>query len=457
MSMNFMTVVSKLLGRENYNDWAFTVENYLIIEGLWNSVLGMEEDDEKNTKAKAKLLLTFDPTLFIHVKEAEDAKEIWETLKKMYDDSGFIRKITLLRSLISVRLDNCDSMTSYINQIIETSQKLRGTGFKINDEWIASLILAGLPDKFFAMIMAIEHFGITISTDAMKTKLLDIDENGSTRNGSAFVDKTLFRNKVCNNDSNKRGSTDGEKRHGGTSRRNDSCNINKKDMSSIKCFRCKQIGHFQNECPKRAENNSGNYSNAFNAVFLSGEFKKTDWYVDSGASAHLTSNEELLRNKNDKLIVKEIMIADQRKIPVICSGIVELKTKINKKPFDIKVKNILCVPDLTINLSSASQLIQNEHSVSFEDDCCKIYNKYNELVATADLINGVYKLNTLETKSCLFASSYTTEDVWHRRFGHINSEYLHKMNNGLVEGLKFSGPQKFEKQNCIVCCEAKQT
>lgn len=40
---------------------------------------------------------------------------------------------------------------------LETSQKLSGTGFKINNEWVGSLLLAGLSEKISPMIMAIEH------------------------------------------------------------------------------------------------------------------------------------------------------------------------------------------------------------------------------------------------------------------------------------------------------------
>lgn len=65
----------------------------------------------------------------------------------MFDDSGFSRKITLLRHLISLRQENCDSMTSYVTQVVETAQRLKGTGFTITEEWVGSLLLAGLPEK----------------------------------------------------------------------------------------------------------------------------------------------------------------------------------------------------------------------------------------------------------------------------------------------------------------------
>lgn len=66
-------------------------------------------------------------------------------------------------------------MIAYVTQIIETGQKLCNTGFQLNDEWIGSLLLAGLPEKYAPMIMAIEHSGIQITTDAIKSNLLDME------------------------------------------------------------------------------------------------------------------------------------------------------------------------------------------------------------------------------------------------------------------------------------------
>ena len=57
----------------------------------------------------------------------------------------------------------------------ENGQKLCGTGFNIDNKWIGSLLIAGLHDKFSPMIMAIEHWGITITMDSIKNKLLDME------------------------------------------------------------------------------------------------------------------------------------------------------------------------------------------------------------------------------------------------------------------------------------------
>ncbi|KAK9685718.1 hypothetical protein QE152_g37725 [Popillia japonica] len=188
MAANYISSVPKLVGRENYDDWAFAVENFLILEGLSKCIDGTETDTDKILKAKAKLVLTLDASLFVHIKEAKTAAELWQKLKGMYDDTGFTRKIGLLRALISLRLESSESMEAYVNEVIETSQKLRRTGFCIDEEWIGSLLLAGLPEKFAPMIMAIEHSGLKIETDAIKTKLLDMQvDGGSGRKSNAFI------------------------------------------------------------------------------------------------------------------------------------------------------------------------------------------------------------------------------------------------------------------------------
>lgn len=59
--------------------------------------------------------------------------------------------------------------------MIETAQRLNGTGFTITEEWIGSLLLAGLSERYSPMIMAIEHSGISITADFIKSKLLNLE------------------------------------------------------------------------------------------------------------------------------------------------------------------------------------------------------------------------------------------------------------------------------------------
>ncbi|KAG5896253.1 hypothetical protein JTB14_011371 [Gonioctena quinquepunctata] len=126
--------------------------------------------------------------------------------------------------------------------------------------------------------------------------------------------------------------------------------------------------------------------------------------------------------------------------------------------YDIKVKDGLCVPQLTTNLLSVSQLIKNGNQVIFDILGCKIYNKGNTLIGVAELVHNVYKLKTKASLQCMLASTdLATGVTWHRRLGHINSTDLLKMKHGVVEGLSCSGDIKVDRYNCVTCNEGKQT
>lgn len=443
MNSNYIASVPKLKGRENYDEWCFAAENLLVLDGMdayIKPTAGSEIKPVEDAKTKAKLILTIDPSLYVHIRNTESSAALWNKLKTMFDDSGFSRKITLLRRLISIRLENCDSMAIYITQIVETAQRLNGTGFAITDEWVGSLLLAGLSDHYSPMIMAIEHSGILITADVIKSKLLDMEvTNESGVSGAAFAAKNKYYP----------GNTK-PKKNGGA---NTSTSSKKTETNSITkevvCYKCKGSGHYRNQCPllKRTADKC-----VFSVVFMSGKFNKTEWYVDSGASAHMTVNKDWLKNMKLSTCLPEIIVANESKVSVDCSGDVDIVSDLE---CHITVKNVLCVPTLTTNLLSVSELIKNGNHVVFEEKHCYIYNRSDALVAIADLTDGVYKLR-LQSPSYALAAPAVTGRLWHRRLAHINSQDMNKMKNGIVEGLSYDGSFDITKAECTTCCEGKQ-
>lgn len=445
MATNYLVNVPKLKGRENYNEWTFAAENFLVLEGMQHCikpVAGTDIKPEDDIKTKAKLIMTIDSKLYVHIKNVSTSEELWNKLKSLFDDSGFTRRISLLRVLTSIRLENSDSMTTYVTQMIETGQKLSGTGFKISDEWIGCLLLAGLPEKYMPMIMAIEHSGISITTDAIRTKLLDmVETNGNDRDASAFASSHKWQHNKNRNKFMASGK-----------------DISSSAKSHVKCYKCNQTGHYRNQCPNNYNNqpnekkNTRKQTNAFSAVFLNGHFSKQDWYIDSGASVHLTANENWIVDPCYKL-KDEITVANNTKLQVLCSGDVNIVTKTDECEFEVPIKGVLCVPALTTNLLSVNQLLKNGNKVIFTESDCSIYNMNNDLVAVALVVNGVYKLRT--PKFALTASA-VSGDMWHRRLGHINSNYLNKMPSA-VQGMNLQEKVDISKSSCSVCCEGKQS
>lgn len=114
----------------------------------------------------------------------------------------------------------------------------------------------------------------------------------------------------------------------------------------------------------------------------------------------------------------------------------------------------MCPTLLQTVLLSVSQLIKKGNKVSFNNKRCMINNQRNELIASADCMDGVYKLNVKQL-DCLFTP--VSGRVWHRRFAHLNSTDLDKMRDGAVTGMSYTDKSRVNQTNCVVCCEGKQS
>ncbi|CAD7076824.1 unnamed protein product [Hermetia illucens] len=121
--------------------------------------------------------------------------------------------------------------------------------------------------------MAIEHSGITITTDAVKTKLIAIDDQSEISSGT-FASKGWQHGN--------------HSKHGGGDSSNVSLTQTSNTRKTIKCYKCHKTGHYKNQCDLQKKKES----NAFSALFLSAKFSTTDFYIDSGASMHITAKKQ---------------------------------------------------------------------------------------------------------------------------------------------------------------------
>ncbi|KAK9732375.1 hypothetical protein QE152_g12831 [Popillia japonica] len=103
MATNMLPVIEKLTGRENYNDWAFAMQAYLECEDLWscikedNPASSDEVTQKRDSKAKSKITMMIHSSNFVHIGSAKSAKEVWNKLHHVFQDSGLCRKVSLMR------------------------------------------------------------------------------------------------------------------------------------------------------------------------------------------------------------------------------------------------------------------------------------------------------------------------------------------------------------------------
>lgn len=436
-SLSTLATIPKLKGRDNYATWCFAVKAYLEHEDLWSIVVSPVDgaaDPNKishDTKAKSKLILMIDPQLYVHVQEAKNAHEVWRNLSKAFDDSGLSRRVGLLKELINTHLDSCSDIEDYVNKIMTCAHKLRNIGFMVDDEWLATLMLAGLPDMYKPMVMGLESSGVKISADLIKTKLLQEVPKSDT---TAFY---------TNSRTNPKGQQPSKSK-------------------GPRCFTCNKYGHLSRNCWHKKKSVSPSQTvndNVFAAAFSASQLNDSmKWYIDSGASMHMTRHREWLQNETSPPI-QNIRIADNKILQVESCGNVEIRVPASNGTVDkIQVRNVLYVPELKTNLLSVSNIIMSGCKIEFGTNGCQIYNKFGNSVARAKQINGMYRLNTIicQDSSATAMVAETDEDtyMWHQRMGHLNFTDLSKIPN-CADGVKLS-PKK-DNTVCITCLEGKQT
>lgn len=167
--------IDKLIGKDDYHTWKFAAKAYLEHEDLWSCVDPDNKetvDVEMDVKAKSMIILLVDPSNYHYIEQAVTARDMWLKLKSAFEDSGLRRKVALVRDLINTNLNSCVNIEDYVNKVATTADKLRSINFNIEDEMLGALMLAGLPEQYKPLIMAIEYSGVEISADYIKNKLL---------------------------------------------------------------------------------------------------------------------------------------------------------------------------------------------------------------------------------------------------------------------------------------------
>lgn len=360
--------IELLNGRENYSTWSFAVRMMLIVEDLWEVVQppvvnGVTEpvDMKKDQLAMAKLALLVHKTLFVHINDSTSAKSMWEKLKSTFEDNGLLRRVGLLRSLINTKLSSSGSVEQFVNEIMSNAHKLNSIGFKIDDEWLGTFLLAGLPERYEPMIMAWESSGQKISADAVKTKLLQEVNFREDCDSGTSVALAASRDK---------------------------------DDTKI-CFECNEAGHFKRNCPMLKKKNKKEFKKAW-AALMSYNLSSSEsiehngsWYIDSGATSHMTHSRELLDDIRENSGI--ITLANNEAIKVTGCGDMVVKVK-DCNYESISVKEVKLVPDLSVNLLSVHEMVEKDLTVVFEKSGCKVINQSGAVLARGVHENKMFRL-----------------------------------------------------------------
>ncbi|VFQ77420.1 unnamed protein product [Cuscuta campestris] len=339
------------------------IENLLVQKDL-DVVLGDKPEKMSDAdwagldrKAMSVIRLSLTKNVAFNILKEKTAKGIMEPMSNMYEKPSAVNKVFLIRELVNTKMKEDTSVTEHINKLNSILARLLSVGIKFDDEVQALLLLLSLPDSWSGTV--------TVVTGSVGPDGFTFDQ---------------IRDLVLGEDVRRKssGESSGELLYVGRGRRNSRSSGSEnrrrsqsktRDSSGVTCWKCKEVGHFRNQCPNDNKVNIAKGSASDEEVTLTccEESNVDSWVIDSGTSFHATHSGEALQN----LVVGDfgkVRLADDSALDVTGMGDIVLKTSVGLWT----LKDVRVVPALKKSLISVKQLDEQGHKVKFRDGQWKV-------------------------------------------------------------------------------------
>ena len=247
----------------DYEYWAMLMENLLRSKEWWHLVeTGYTEPGRgeilsgaqrttlaelklNDLKVKNYLFAAIDRTTLKTITEKNTTKQLWDSMKTRFQGDEKVRnaQLQILRRDFEVlEMKTGESITDYFSRVVLVCNNMSNLGESMEDAKIVEKILRTLPERWNFVVCSIEVSKDikSLSVNQLRSELL-VHEPKLQKRRSIDEEQVL---KVTYEGGRERGNRGGFR---GRGRGRGRTTYNR---STIECFRCHRLGHFQFECPR---------------------------------------------------------------------------------------------------------------------------------------------------------------------------------------------------------------
>ncbi|KAD4584611.1 hypothetical protein E3N88_22212 [Mikania micrantha] len=375
----------------NYPIWSLRIKAILKAHGIWDVIEPGTNLDQKKDNAAIAYLYQSLPEDILQVASCEHAKDIWDSIKTRHLGVERVmeaRLQSLRTEFDTLRMSDGETVDDFVAKLSGIASKSATLGSVIEEPALVRKLLTSMPESFLNMVATIEQLPIGRPQDCKDWEAKKRAEKGNGR-GRGAKDRGRGRGRGCG-----RGRCGGRGRGAGRNQASTSgaqgSSSYKKDRSQLQCFRCDALGHFFADCPtRRQEEVNQTQANAdrpallmtvtshaqkeliyltedkvYPATHTPSQDEQSMWYLDNGASNHMTGDKGLF-SKLDTKIVGNVRFGDGSCVDIEGRGTILLECKNGEHKL---LTEVYYIPFLKSNIISLGQLIEGGCKILMKQD-----------------------------------------------------------------------------------------
>ncbi|MCO5603674.1 hypothetical protein L7F22_057825 [Adiantum nelumboides] len=465
------------------------MQTLLMIKNMWKIVMGEEprpaHGDQRNDwdrralQAQGLININVKYTLVGYIQSATTAKEAWDILARKFEGKSIIKVMHLKSKLNEATKSSSESVHEYLLKLRNIQDELAAIGEEVSDADMIQFILKGIKKEYrhFVTSLAVresfpsledltslllqeeERFGEDNPTSRNQPSALIMGQGGrynsrgGGRHGRGFHRNNNSRFAASSNSTPTHNTNQPFEGRRGHHHQGSRGRGNERRIGN--CYNCGIFGHWQRDCTRSgrpqitngpSNNKVSNYASsssnphheeAFLFTYMAHlqEEVEDGWYVDSGASNHMTYHHDWFTSVQPFEGEGSVLTGDDSHHAIQGKGTITIQMSQGEEK---DLSNVLLVPGITKNLISVDQIVEKGYEVKFNKDGCYVKNDKGKVVAHGEKNGRLFKLKMNATHNANFSShSFSSSLIlWHKRLGHFrHHSIMHLKKEGLVEGL----------------------
>ncbi|KAJ9543763.1 hypothetical protein OSB04_023470 [Centaurea solstitialis] len=392
------------------------------------------------------------------------AKELWESLDRKYKTEDAGTKKHAVARFLEFKMIDSKTVMSQIQDLQVMIHDVLAEGMTVSETFQVAAMIEKLPPGWIDFKNYLKHKRKEMTVEELVVRLRIEEDNRKALKGGYNAESSKA-NVVEEGQSSK---AKGKRIDKGKAKAKSLGPKRGTFKKKFKCYNCGQAGHKAVDCkqPKKDNPRQANMMDEdlvamvmdFSTMMISevnmvGANAK-EWWVDTGATRHVCYDKNSFHtfkevNDDQKLFMGNAATAEIKGI-----GEVVLRMTSGK---ELKLKDVLFVPELRKNLVSGWLLNKVGFKLVFESDKF-VLSKNGMYVGKGYAMNGMFKLNVMVVNVMnknASTSAYMLEfsNMWHGRLGHVNFNSIQRLSKlNCIPNCDFDS-----KYKCPVCVEAKLT